>query len=147
MLKLSDPIDYAPNDQCTSAFRALVTKPRVQSLRASFTGLYSQKDFTQGCIPRRSDVGDTAYQLFQKKLQRFRGGLVFKAHRLLYHSTLGSRVIKKKEMKNLDPESRLGSHCQIFFRVIALMLDIWAPPNPNPNPNPNLKPKPLTPNP
>jgi len=26
----------------------------------------------------------------------FRGGLVFKAHRLVYHSTLGSRVIKKK---------------------------------------------------
>jgi hypothetical protein len=26
----------------------------------------------------------------------FRGGLVFKAHRPLYHSTLGSRVIKKK---------------------------------------------------
>jgi len=28
---------------------------------------------------------------------RFRGGLVFKAHRLLYHSTLGLRVIKKKK--------------------------------------------------
>jgi len=28
---------------------------------------------------------------------RFRGGLVFKAHRRLYHSTLGSRVIKKRE--------------------------------------------------
>ena len=28
---------------------------------------------------------------------RFRGGLVLKAHRLLYHSTLGSRVIKKKK--------------------------------------------------
>ena len=27
----------------------------------------------------------------------FRGGLVFKAHRLLYHSTLGSRVIKRKK--------------------------------------------------
>jgi len=27
---------------------------------------------------------------------RFRGGLVFKAHRWLYHSILGSRVIKKK---------------------------------------------------
>ena len=26
----------------------------------------------------------------------FRGGLVFKAHRWLYHSTLGSRVIKKR---------------------------------------------------
>jgi len=28
-------------------------------------------------------------------MQRFRGGLVFKAHRLVYHSTLGSRVIKR----------------------------------------------------
>ena len=30
-------------------------------------------------------------------VQRFRGGLVFKAQRLLYHSTLGSSVIKKEE--------------------------------------------------
>ena len=29
--------------------------------------------------------------------KRFRGWLVFKAHRLLYHSTLGLRVIKKKQ--------------------------------------------------
>ena len=28
--------------------------------------------------------------------QRFPGGLVFKAHRLVYHSTLGWIVIKKK---------------------------------------------------
>jgi len=32
-------------------------------------------------------------------VQRFRGGLVFKAHRLLYHSTLGLRVIKKKRRR------------------------------------------------
>ena len=32
-------------------------------------------------------------------MKRFRGGLVFKAHRLLYHSTLGLRVIKKKKRK------------------------------------------------
>ena len=31
--------------------------------------------------------------------ERFRGGLVFKAHRFVHHSTLGLRVIKKK--KNL----------------------------------------------
>ena len=31
-------------------------------------------------------------------MKLFRGGLVFKAHRLLYHSTLGLRVIKKKEV-------------------------------------------------
>ena len=29
-------------------------------------------------------------------VERFRGGLVFKAHRLVYQSTLGSRVINKK---------------------------------------------------
>jgi len=32
-------------------------------------------------------------------VQRFRGGLVFKAHRLLYHSTLGLRAIKKKKKR------------------------------------------------
>jgi len=30
-------------------------------------------------------------------VKRFRGGLVFKAHRLLYYSTLVLRVIKKKK--------------------------------------------------
>ena len=30
-------------------------------------------------------------------MKRFRGGLVLEAHRLLYHSTLGLRVIKKKK--------------------------------------------------
>ena len=29
-------------------------------------------------------------------VERFRGGLVLKAHRLVFHSTLGSRVIKKR---------------------------------------------------
>ena len=29
--------------------------------------------------------------------RRFRGGLVSKAHRLVYHTTLGSRVIKRKK--------------------------------------------------
>jgi hypothetical protein len=37
------------------------------------------------------------YDLRISTSQRFRGGLVFKAHRLLYHRTLGSRVIKKKK--------------------------------------------------
>ena len=31
-------------------------------------------------------------------MERFRGGLVFEAHRLLHHSTLGSRVMNKKKM-------------------------------------------------
>ena len=32
-----------------------------------------------------------------RNVQRFRGGLVFKAHKLLYHSTLGLRVMKKNK--------------------------------------------------
>ena len=32
-------------------------------------------------------------------VKRFRGGLVFKDHILVYHSTLGLRVIKKKKKK------------------------------------------------
>ena len=33
-------------------------------------------------------------------VKRFRGGLVLEAHRLLYHSNLGSRVMKKKKLSN-----------------------------------------------
>ena len=33
-------------------------------------------------------------------MQWFRGGLVYKAHRLVYHSTPGLRVIDKKKKKD-----------------------------------------------
>ena len=44
-------------------------------------------------------------QLLRRNVKRFRGGLVFKAHRLLYHSTLGLRVTKKKK-KKMDRSGR-----------------------------------------
>jgi len=52
------------------------------------------------CLPRLSAWhvhrgGQT--QLLRRKVNRFRGGLVFETHRLLYHSTLGLRVMKKKK--------------------------------------------------
>ena len=40
-------------------------------------------------------AGEGNEQLLYRNMQRFRGGLVFKAHILLYYSTLGLRVIKK----------------------------------------------------
>ena len=46
-----------------------------------------------GCSEKRLD-GNAVLNV-----QRFRGGLVFKAHRLVYHSTLGLRVIKKKKKR------------------------------------------------
>ena len=44
-------------------------------------------------------------QLLYRNMQRFGDGLGLKAHRLLYHSTLGLRVIKKKKI----PYG--GQHC------------------------------------
>jgi len=38
-------------------------------------------------------------QLLCRNVKRFRGGFVFEAHRLLHHSTLGLRVIKKKKKR------------------------------------------------
>jgi len=37
---------------------------------------------------------------FTENVQRFRGGHICKAHRLLYHSTLGLRVITKKKRRS-----------------------------------------------
>jgi len=37
-------------------------------------------------------------------VQRFREGLAFQAHRLLYHSILGLRVIKKKKKYRVNGE-------------------------------------------
>jgi len=44
--------------------------------------------------------------LLHSNVQRFRGGLVFKAHRLVYHSTLGLRVIKKKRRESEEEAAR-----------------------------------------
>jgi len=41
---------------------------------------------------------------------QFRGGLVFKAHRLLFHSNLGLRVIKKKKKERPLPEAPRVTH-------------------------------------
>ena len=42
-------------------------------------------------------------QLLRRNVKRFRGGLVYKAHRLLYHPTLGLRGIKKRRRREVSP--------------------------------------------
>ena len=56
-------------------------------------------------------------------MQRFRGGLVFKAHSLLYHSTLGLRVIQKKRfgISGADPlelADELEGHVEFLDRLL-----------------------------
>ena len=53
------------------------------------------------CEERGQDVGCES-----RNVKWFRGGLVFKAHRLVYHSTLGLRVIKKKKEREQDVDVR-----------------------------------------
>ena len=66
-------------------------------------------------------------QLLSRNVKRFQGVLVFKAHRILYHSTLGLRVIKRER------EHRRGPHCGpalffVFFcfRVLGLGFGVWG---------------------
>ena len=56
-----------------------------------------------------------------RNVQRFRGGLAFKAHRLLYHSTLGLRVIKKKKKNQSTPRRKhvSGSSLSLSRRLFG----------------------------
>ena len=40
--------------------------------------------------------------MLSRNVERFQRGLVFKSHRLLYHSTLGLRVIKMKKKNKAE---------------------------------------------
>ena len=58
-------------------------------------------------------------KLPSRNVERIQGGLVFKAHRLLYHLTLSSRVIKKKKHRpNVFGARRLLSHSALGLRVV-----------------------------
>ena len=59
-------------------------------------------------------------QLLHKKVKRCRGRLVFKAHRLVYDSTTGSRVIKKKEGGRGG-----GSYAMVHDFLRAALFRVW----------------------
>ena len=59
-------------------------------------------------------------QLISRNMERFRERLVFKAHRLLYHSTLGSKAIKQK--KRASPSVSVLMFPNLFW---GLWFDIW----------------------
>ena len=74
-------------------------------------------------------------QLLDRNVQRFRGGLVFKAPRLLHHSTLGMSVMmtKKKKMNEVqgrlpsrlaDPNFVSGTECEIMLAPTVFVLTV-----------------------
>jgi len=58
-------------------------------------------------------------ELINRIVQRFRGGLVFKAHRLFYDSTLGLRVIKKREEADREYERVVGAVFYFCFTLVT----------------------------
>jgi len=56
----------------------------------------------------------TCSSWLHRNVQRFRGGLSFKVHRLLYHSTLGLRVMKEKKRGLRHQESHCSRMCGVL---------------------------------
>jgi len=61
--------------------------------------------------------------MMMMSLPRFRGGLVFKAHRLVYHSSLGWRVIKKKAAHRGVVEVDSGYTSALFFVTLKTRVE------------------------
>jgi len=58
-------------------------------------------------------------------VNRFQGGLVFKAYRLVYHSTLGLRVIKNRKKKyREDAEVAVGARVVVDRALLALLFTL-----------------------
>jgi hypothetical protein len=76
--------------------------------------------------------GDDAHNREMKFLgtEKLRGGLVFNAHRLLYHSTLGLRVMKKK-CEELKRAGRIDRNRRFQIRWPRLLMNeaplYWIP--------------------
>ena len=84
----ADPSIQTKDPSDAPSLKPIQSSSRVGSV---CTAACSSPEFTDARFP------DSAKRSFSKA-QRFRGGLVFKAHRLVYHSTLGSRIKKKKKL-------------------------------------------------
>jgi len=86
----------------------------VESARDGVVCREHRREDRRAVAPPPAEVG-----LLYKNVQRFRGGLVFKAHRLVYHSTLGSRVIiKKKKAPPPEEQPPIPSHPSLGVHLV-----------------------------
>ena len=91
----------------TLGLRVIKKKKEDRVRRAVPSSTAATADATLGSSSARERemISD---DLLRRNVQQFRGGLVFKADRLVYHSTLGSRVIKKKKRRRLVDMEGIG---------------------------------------
>ena len=86
-------------------------KPSAQNPRPETRGHYDY-----ATIPQKPELRNTKHQI--RKLHWFRGGLVFTAHRHLYHSTLGLSVRKKQAEDRVGCKGSLGSGPLIIGQLL-----------------------------
>ena len=94
-------------------------KPEVSALRARPSRV--RKDVATG-TPRnpQPETRNPDPRDSEPDVKLFREGLVFKAHRLLYHSTLGLRAIKKrKKIRNAHAGDASGA---VLHQTLLLLL-------------------------
>ena len=79
-----------------------------QSKPDSGLGFQAEAPKTFRVVPSSPDSGwgPKPEESGHSNVQRFRGGLVSRAHNILYHSTLGLRVVKKKRNRAEDQNLR-----------------------------------------
>ena len=81
---------------------------RLSSLLIGTTVPMQTRETEKGdLIPLLGAGGSRGTPDNQRNVQRFRRGIVFKAHRLLFHSTSGLRVIKRRDETTNAPSSHL----------------------------------------
>ena len=108
-MKLPDQ-EPAPAAACPwSARPALYCRP----VQGSWFRILELRAVPSGAV---LDISTTTSQ----NVKRFRGGLVFKAHSLLHHSPLGSRVIKKKKKSQLQQPHALGQLAPLYAPVLLI---------------------------
>ena len=73
--------------------------PRGAEHRSRMVSQKPETGLTCAILPASSLTTSSSCFAVHRNVKRSRGGLVFKAHRWLYHSTLGSRVIKNNKKK------------------------------------------------
>ena len=63
-------------------------------------------------------------QVLYTNVQKFRGALIFRANRLLYHSNLGLRVIQKKKLPTTT-EREFFFIDNLLIRIHFIIVMIW----------------------
>ena len=93
-----------------SEVRSTIFRGRPRQVSSGNLPTLDAADFSQVCMRNSPKVDCSQPQpCGMSAEQRFRGGLVSRAHRLLNHSTLGLRVVKKNMVPRNTPPWVQGS--------------------------------------